>query len=98
MDRASIGRLEICGGPRTQTGAKKVARHVLFERAIRSARDASLIEVAAPEAKARELFAYLEGTLTQARIQDDPALLDGMAAHTVEILSAGSRTAAGLVR
>jgi TetR/AcrR family transcriptional repressor of nem operon len=65
-----------------------------FERAIRSAHDAGVIKAAAPKAKARELFALLEGTLTQARIQDDPALLNGMADRAIEVLRLASRNAA----
>ena len=65
-----------------------------FENAIRSARDSGVIQVADPKAKARDLFAFLEGTLTQARIQDDPALLDGMANRAVAILRAPNKAAA----
>jgi TetR/AcrR family transcriptional repressor of nem operon len=93
---ASIGS-EI-GQQEPVVGAKireLMSRYCLyFERAIRSADNAGVIKVAAPKAKARELFAYLEGTLTQARIQDDPALLNGMAGRVVEILRAAGRTAA----
>ncbi|MGA3092960.1 MAG: TetR/AcrR family transcriptional regulator [Terriglobales bacterium] len=65
-----------------------------FERAIRAANDDGVIQVADPKAKARELFALLEGTLTQARIHDDPSLLDGMADRAVGIVKMPSRAAA----
>jgi TetR/AcrR family transcriptional regulator, transcriptional repressor for nem operon len=42
-----------------------------FESAIRDARDAGLIDAPDPAAKSRTLFAYDEGLLTQARIQND---------------------------
>jgi TetR/AcrR family transcriptional repressor of nem operon len=57
-----------------------------FERAIRAANETGAIQVADPKAKARELFALLEGTLTQARIHDDPSLLDGMADRAAAIV------------
>jgi TetR/AcrR family transcriptional regulator, transcriptional repressor for nem operon len=65
-----------------------------FERAIRAANDARAIRVADPKAKARELFALLEGTLTQARIHDDPSLLDGMADRAARIVKIPNRAAA----
>lgn len=65
-----------------------------FERAIRAANDTGVIQVADPNAKAKELFALLEGTLTQARIHDDPALLDGMADRAASIVKMRTRSAA----
>jgi TetR/AcrR family transcriptional repressor of nem operon len=65
-----------------------------FERAIRAANDAGEIRVADPKAKAKELFALLEGTLTQARIHDDPSLLDGMADRAARIVKMPTRSAA----
>lgn len=55
-----------------------------FESAIRDAAAQGLIAVADPKAKARTLFAFYEGTLTEARIRNNvelmreiqPALLD----------------------
>jgi len=65
-----------------------------FERAIRAANDTGAIRVADPKAKAKELFALLEGTLTQARIHDDPSLLDGMADRAARIVKMPNRAAA----
>jgi TetR/AcrR family transcriptional regulator, transcriptional repressor for nem operon len=65
-----------------------------FERAIRAANNADAIQVADPKAKARELFALLEGTLTQARIHDDPSLLSGMANRAAGIVKMPNRVAA----
>ena len=65
-----------------------------FERSIRAANDAGAIHVADPQAKARELFALLEGTLTLARIQDDPSLLNGLADRAVGILRMSRQAAA----
>ena len=72
-----------------------VSRYCLyFERAIRSASDAGTIRVADPKAKPKELFAFLEGTLTQARIHDDASLLDGIADKAVRIVMMHGRTTA----
>lgn len=65
-----------------------------FERAIRAANDAGTIKVADSKAKARELFALLEGTLTQARIHDDPSLLRGMAERAMQIVKTPASAAA----
>lgn len=65
-----------------------------FEGAIRAAHDTGTINVTDPKAQARELFALLEGTLTQARIQNDPKLLNGMAERAVAILRARSSAVA----
>jgi len=46
-----------------------------IESAIRDAHAAGLIEAADPAAKARMVFAYYEGLLTQARIQNDAEVL-----------------------
>jgi TetR/AcrR family transcriptional repressor of nem operon len=65
-----------------------------FERAIRTANDRGAVKVADPKAKAREPFALLEGTLTQARIHDDPSILDGMADKADWIVKVRSWSAA----
>jgi TetR/AcrR family transcriptional repressor of nem operon len=46
-----------------------------FESAIRDAHAQGLIEAPDPEAKAKMLFACYHGTLTQARVQNDVALI-----------------------
>jgi TetR/AcrR family transcriptional repressor of nem operon len=65
-----------------------------FERSIRTASDAGIIQVADPQAKAKELFALLEGTLTLARIHDDPSLLNGLADRAVGMLRMPGKAAA----
>jgi len=65
-----------------------------FERAIRAANDKGAIRTANPKVKARELFALLEGTLTQARIHNDPSLLNGMADKAVAIMKIKDKAAA----
>jgi len=65
-----------------------------FERAILAANDAGAIRVADPQAKARELFALLEGTLTLARIHDDPSLLNGLADEALALLRTPRNAAA----
>jgi TetR/AcrR family transcriptional repressor of nem operon len=62
-----------------------------FESAIRDAAAAGLIRAPDAEAKARMLFAYFEGVLTQARIQNNPELLQEVQTGFMEIL--GSRRA-----
>jgi TetR/AcrR family transcriptional repressor of nem operon len=67
---------------------------VYFAKAIRAANKEGATQIADPEAKARELFAFLEGTLTQARIHDDPSLLSKMADRAVEMVSSRDWVAA----
>jgi TetR/AcrR family transcriptional repressor of nem operon len=57
-----------------------------LESAIRDADAAGLIEVADPAAKARMLFAYYQGLLTQARIQNDLEILREAIRGTYELL------------
>jgi TetR/AcrR family transcriptional regulator, transcriptional repressor for nem operon len=63
-----------------------------FEMAVRAAHQAGAITIADPAAKAKELFALLEGTLTQARIHDDPSMLDGMGDRAIGILRASNKS------
>src|SRR5216684_4512999 len=57
-----------------------------FELAIRDAHADGLIYAPDAAAKARMLFAYYEGLLTQARIQNDLAVLREMEAGTMSVL------------
>jgi TetR/AcrR family transcriptional repressor of nem operon len=57
-----------------------------LESAIRDAHAAGLIDAPDAEGKARMLFAYQEGMLTQARIQNDLAVLREMERGTVAML------------
>jgi len=57
-----------------------------LESAIRDARDEGLIEAPDPASKARILFAYYQGLLTQARIQNDLQPLREAVRGTYELL------------
>jgi TetR/AcrR family transcriptional repressor of nem operon len=65
-----------------------------FESAIRDAHAAGLIHAPDAAAKARMLFAYYEGLLTQARIQNDIAVLREMETGTMSVLGAAEAGAA----
>ena len=60
--------------------------HKYLESAIRDAHAQGLIEAPDPAAKARMLFAYSEGLLTQARILNDVEVLREMAGGVMGIL------------
>jgi TetR/AcrR family transcriptional repressor of nem operon len=57
-----------------------------LESAIRDARTAGLIQTADPAAKARMLFTYYEGRLTEARIQNNLEILRDAIQGTYELL------------
>lgn len=57
-----------------------------FESAIRDAHTAGLVHAPDPKQKALILFAYLEGSLTQARIRNDVSGLKGLAQGAFDIL------------
>jgi len=59
-----------------------------FETAIRDAHAAGLIHAPDAAVKARMLFAYYEGLLTQARIQNDITVLREMEKGTMSVLGA----------
>jgi TetR/AcrR family transcriptional repressor of nem operon len=58
-----------------------------FESAIREAHAAGLLHAPDPAAKARILRAYLEGLLTQARIQNDVEVLRELSCGIFDLLS-----------
>ena len=60
--------------------------HTYIESAIRDAHAAGLIHAPDPASKARMLFAYSEGLMTQARIVNDAEVLREMADGMIEIL------------
>ncbi|HEX4140306.1 MAG TPA: TetR family transcriptional regulator [Candidatus Methylacidiphilales bacterium] len=66
-----------------QTGA------CLFESAIRDAQAAGDIGNADPALKARQLWGFYEGTLTRARIENNPALLRNLCPDALALI--GSR-------
>jgi TetR/AcrR family transcriptional regulator, transcriptional repressor for nem operon len=57
-----------------------------LETAVRDAHAAGLVRAPDPAAKARTLYAYHEGLLTQARIQNDVEVLKDMLRGTLDIL------------
>jgi len=66
--------------------------HTYIESAIRDAHTQGLIHAPDPAAKARMLFAYSEGLLTQARIVNDVEVLREMAEGVLGILGAKTVT------
>jgi TetR/AcrR family transcriptional regulator, transcriptional repressor for nem operon len=60
-----------------------------FEGALREGQKLGHIQVEDPAAKARELFAYLEGSLTQARIHNDTKLIKNLSAGVRPMLGLG---------
>jgi TetR/AcrR family transcriptional repressor of nem operon len=65
-----------------------------FESTIRDAHAAGLIQAPDAAAKARVLFAYYEGLLTQARIQNDLSVLREMEQGTMSLLGVKEPAAA----
>ncbi len=65
-----------------------------FENAIRDAHARKLISAPDAACKARLLFAYFEGALTQARIQNDPGLLKELPQRAMELLGYETRVRA----
>ena len=65
--------------------------HTYIESAIRDAHAQGLIDAPDPAAKARMLFAYSEGLLTQARIVNDLEVLKEMKEGVLGILGAKPR-------
>jgi TetR/AcrR family transcriptional repressor of nem operon len=65
-----------------------------FESAIRDAHAAGLIHAPEAAAKARTLFAYYQGLLTEARIYDNIEILRGAVDGTYELLGVKKPTAA----
>jgi TetR/AcrR family transcriptional repressor of nem operon len=66
--------------------------HTYIESAIRDAHAQGLIHAPDPAAKARMMFAYSEGLLTQARILNDAEVLREMAEGVMGILGAKTMT------
>ena len=69
---------------------RSIMRHSLsyFETSIRDARAAGLVHHTDPAAKARMVYAYAEGVLTQARIFNNPDLLKELEPGILGILGA----------
>lgn len=73
-------------------GLRKLVQEIMeqsrkyLETAIRDAHAAGLVEAPNAAAKARIVYAYSEGLMTQARIQNDLSILREMCAGILEIL------------
>jgi TetR/AcrR family transcriptional regulator, transcriptional repressor for nem operon len=57
-----------------------------YESALRDAQAEGLVRIKDLPGKAKSLFAYMEGVLSQAKIQDDPALLRNFGTSAFEFL------------
>ena len=68
-------------------------RKYIFESAVRDAHAAGLIHAPDPGAKARMIFAYYEGLLTQARILNDVEVLRETASGIFAMLGAKDKKA-----
>ena len=97
--QASLGS-EIC----TQEDAlqKKIQeimdqKRQYIESAVRDAHAAGLIHAPDPAAKARMIFAYYEGLLTQARIQNDVEVLREIASGMFAMLGVKEKKAVPVV-
>ncbi len=77
-----------------ESGLRKLVQEIMdqsrkyLETAIRDAHAVGLVDAPNAAAKARIVYAYSEGLLTQARIQNDLSILREMAAGILEILGA----------
>jgi TetR/AcrR family transcriptional regulator, transcriptional repressor for nem operon len=65
-----------------------------FESIVREALAAGDIESTSPALKARQLWGFYEGTLTRARIENDPELLRHLCADAFELIGARTQLAA----
>jgi TetR/AcrR family transcriptional repressor of nem operon len=65
-----------------------------FESAIRDAHAQGLIHAPDAKAKAKLIFAYFQGTMTQARIENNLEPLCGLYAGALELLGAGQTVSA----
>ncbi|MEJ0000091.1 MAG: hypothetical protein WDO13_13525 [Verrucomicrobiota bacterium] len=59
-----------------------------FEAAIRDGQATGEVEGANATLKARQLWAFYEGTLTRARIENNPELLRNLCADALELIGA----------
>jgi TetR/AcrR family transcriptional regulator, transcriptional repressor for nem operon len=67
---------------------------LFFESIVREALAAGDIESTNPALKARQLWGFYEGTLTRARIENDPELLRHLCADAFELIGARTHLAA----
>jgi TetR/AcrR family transcriptional repressor of nem operon len=85
---ASIGAECIQGNPRIAQKVQEILGLYLryYETALREAAAVGEAELDDPRAAARTLFTYMEGTLGQARIQNDLAMVRGLAKTALDFL------------
>ena len=69
-----------------------------FVTTIRDAQAAGLLRRGDPEADAKTLFAYVEGALAQARIHDDPEIVENLAVTAFAILGVAPSAPAPAIR
>ena len=65
-----------------------------FESIVREAHGGGDIDAINPTLKARQLWSFYEGTLTRARIENDPELLRNLSADAFELIGARPQLAA----
>ncbi len=65
-----------------------------YETALRDAHASGQVKVSGIPSKARALFAFMEGMLAQARIQDDPKLIRDLGPRAFEFLGLSAKRAA----
>ena len=83
-----------------ESGLRKLVQEIMdqcrkyIETAVRDAHAAGLVQAPNAEAKARIVYAYSEGLMTQARIQNDLSILREMGAGIFDILGVKQARAA----
>jgi TetR/AcrR family transcriptional repressor of nem operon len=91
---------EVCGvEPELRDKVRQIlsAYHIYFETAIRDGQDDGSINVEDAKASTRCLFNLIEGTLTQARIHNDPEVIKDLRGATLNILGAATPAAIAAV-
>lgn len=66
-----------------------------FESAIRDAQGQGLVQIVDPAVSARCIFSLFEGTMTRARIQNDPELLRDLPDYVLQLLGVRDASPAG---
>jgi TetR/AcrR family transcriptional repressor of nem operon len=88
---------EICTqDERIRSLVLEILAHVVqrFEDAIREAQASGEIDGNSPELQTRLLWGFYEGTLTRARIENNPELLRNLSADALELIGAHPTLAA----
>ena len=87
---------EVCGvEPELRDKLRQIlsAYNIYFETAIREGQEEGSIHVEDPKAATRCLFNLMEGTLTQARIHNDPEVIKDLRGATLNLLGANNPAA-----